>query len=241
MSTQKQIIEEFKKQFGVSVVAAKDSLEIDVAYLQADEEKANHYVESFLSKELSIYSAKVFKQSKLRSIILCKKLVSGGDRKAGLAALKLQGLIWLLGNNIYFDVEAPLDSYARKVIHHELYHLIDCCDDFNGLYDNHWKKLNHSGFTYYDDLLVGQQHKPAAKPANGFISTYAMTAVEEDKAETFSHMIVDYKGIEKVAKTDAVLRRKMERMKVLMNKFSSEFDDSFWNERAKASTHLDRY
>lgn len=238
MSTQKQIIEDFKKRFGVSLVAAKDSLEIDVAYLQADEEKANHYVESFLSKELSMYSAKVFKQSKLRSIILCKKLVSGGERRAGLAALKLQGLIWLLGNNIFIDVEAPLNSYARQVIHHELYHLIDCCDDFNGLYDNHWKKLNHPNFIYEDDHLPKQQFKA---PTNGFVSTYAMTAVHEDKAETFSHMIVDYQGTEKLAKTDAVLRRKIERMKVLMNKFSSEFDDSFWKERAKMSERLERY
>lgn len=237
MSTQKQIIEEFKKKFGVSVVAAKDKLEIGVAYLKADEEKTNNYVETFLSEELSLYSAKVFKKSKLRSIILCKKLVTNGKVRAGIAELKLQGLMWLLGNNIMLDVEAPINSYARMVIHHELYHLIDSCDDFNGLYDNSWKKLNRPGFIYRDDLVPNQHHKAA----KGFVSDYAMTAVHEDKAETFSHMIVDYEGIEKLAKTDAVLRRKMERMKVLMNKFSSEFDDSFWKERAKMSERLERY
>jgi hypothetical protein len=237
MSTQKQIIEEFKKKFGVSVVAAKDSLEIDVAYLEADEEKTSAYIESFLSKELSLYSKKVLKKSNLRKIILCKNLVSSGKKRAGLAEPKWIFSV-LLGNNILINVDAPLDSYARSVIHHELYHLIDDSDDINGMYDNHWKKLNHPNFIYKDDHLPNQLFKASSK---GFVSTYAMTAVHEDKADTFSHMIVDYKGIEKLAKTDAVLRRKMERMKVLMNKFSSEFDDSFWRERAKMSERLVRY
>ena len=236
MSSQKQIIEDFKKRFGVSIVAAKDRLEIDVAYLQADEEKTTAYIETFLSKELSLYSTKVFKKCNLRKIILCKNLVSSGEKRAGLAEPK-----WifsgLLGNNILINVDAPLDSYARSVIHHELYHLIDDSDDINGMYDNHWKDLNHPKFSYHDDLFANQ----IPKIANGFVSSYAMTAVHEDKAETFSHMIVDYKGIEKLGKTDAVLRRKIERMKVLMNKFSSEFDESFWKERAEASNHLHIY
>ncbi len=237
MSTQKQIIEDFKKRFGVSLIAAKDRLEIGIAYNQADEEKANSYIESFLCKELSIYSTNVLKRSRLSSIILCKNLASLGEKKAGLADLKMIGFRKLLGNRLFIDVETPQNSYTRAVIHHELYHSIDNSDDFNGLYDNQWKKLNHPKFTYKDDLPVNQEHEAET----GFISTYAMTAVHEDKAEMFCHMIVDYSGTEKRAKEDNVLRRKMERMKQLMSDFCSEFDDEFWKKRARESVSLKLY
>lgn len=238
MTTKEKQIEEFKKRFGVKLITGKERFEVDVAYLAADEEKAYRYVETFLTNELSIYSAKVLKSSRLSRIVLCKNLASLGEKKAGLAELHWVGFTWFLGNQILIDVEGTHDAYSRQVIHHELYHAIDSADDFNGLFDNEWKKLNPPSFTYEADLIQGQNQ---AAVRGGFISTYAMTAVHEDKAEVFSHMIVDYKGFEAAAKKDAILKRKMLRMKVLMKTVCEEFDDNFWKERAKASTKLERY
>ncbi|MCC7529163.1 MAG: hypothetical protein IT342_11600 [Candidatus Melainabacteria bacterium] len=232
MTTQEEIILAFKKKFGVSIVADKNRLDIDIGYNRADEEKANRYVESFLGNELSIYSNNVLKQSRLSRIVLCNDLASLGKKVAGLADLQWLGLTWFFGNQILIDVAYPLNTYARLVIHHELYHLIDSVDDFNGLYDNAWKKLNSPKFKYNADLPPDSKASAFA----GFISTYSMQAVHEDKAETFAHMIVDYKGIEKLAKKDFVLKSKIRRMKELMKTFSSEFDDDFWQARAKAST-----
>lgn len=232
MSTQKKLIVEFKKKFGIHLIADKDKLEMGIGYLRADEEKANKYIESFLGNELSIYSSKVLKKSKLRRIVLCKNLASLGKKQAGLAELNWLDFTRLLGRQICIDVDHPIDAYARLVVHHELYHLIDFVDDLNGLFDNQWKKLNPPTFKYNADMPPKQ--KTSAN--KGFISTYAMQAVEEDKAETYAHMIIDYKGTEKLAQKDYVLKTKMRRMKELMKKFSSEFDDAFWQERAKAST-----
>lgn len=239
MTTQKQLLEEFKKKFGVRVVVGGERYDMDVAYNIADEEKAAEYIESFLSAELSIYSPNALKGSRISSIVLCKNLASWGKKVSGLADLRWTGFTWFLGNQFFVDVERPFDAFTRKVIHHELYHLIDSADDFNGLYDNNWKKLNKPEFTYKDDLLVNQTAEQ--KPARGFISTYAMQAVEEDKAEVFSHMIVDYNGFEKATKGDVILRRKMDRMKELMKAFCDHFDETFWKERMKASVHLERY
>ncbi len=232
MSTQEKIIREFKKKFGIHLVAGKDKLEFDMGYNRADEEKANNYVESFLGDELSIYSSKVLKKSKLSRIVLCKNLASQGEKKDGLAHLHWLGFTWFLGNQIILDVDQQTKTYARLIIHHELYHLIDSVDDFNGLVDNDWKKLNPPKFKYDDDLPPNQK----ARGNCGFVSTYSRKAVHEDKAEIYSRMIVDYKGIEKHSRHDSVLNAKMHRMKELMKAFSSEFDDQFWNARAKAST-----
>lgn len=76
MSTQEKIILEFKKKFGVHIVADKDKLEIGIRYNRADEERVNEYVESFLVNELSIYSSAVLKISTLSRIILSKNLTS---------------------------------------------------------------------------------------------------------------------------------------------------------------------
>lgn len=233
MTTQEKIILEFKKKFGIHlVVADKDKLEFDIGYNRADEEKVNEYVESLLRNELSIYSNKVLKRSKLSRIVLCKNLASLGEKKAGLADLHWQGFTWFLGNQIVLDVERQLDTYARLVVHHELYHVIDSADDFNGLWDNDWKKLNPPNFKYDADLPPNQK----ARGNCGFVSTYSRKAVHEDKAEIYSRMIVDYKGIEKHSRHDSVLNAKMHRMKELMKAFSSEFDDEFWKARAKVST-----
>jgi len=70
MTTEKTIIKEFKKRFGVSLATGKDRLDIDIAYNKIDEAKAIAYLESFLCNELSIYSTKVLKASRLTSIVL---------------------------------------------------------------------------------------------------------------------------------------------------------------------------
>jgi len=243
MTTQKTIIKEFKKRFGVSLITGKERLDIDIAYNRVDEAKAIAYLETFLCDELSIYSRRVFKASRLSSIVLCKNLASLGEKSAGLANLRWQVFTWFLGNQIIIDAHSDYGTYNRKVIHHELYHAIDSADDFNGLFDNRWKKLNTPGFVYNEDLIQGQEprQRRTLRETRGFISSYAMQAVHEDKAEVFSHMIVDYKGIEALAKKDPILERKMHRMKELMNSVSSEFDEEFWKERDKASKHLEIY
>ncbi len=63
-----------------------------IGYHRADDEKANRYVESFLCNELSIYSNKVLKKSKLSRIVALQKPgVCRGEKRAGLA--DLNGLV----------------------------------------------------------------------------------------------------------------------------------------------------
>jgi len=61
-----------------------------------------------------------------------------------------------------------------------------------------------------------------------------MSAVQEDKAEIFSHMIIQYEKLEQLSRTDVFLRKKIDRMKDLLRAFSPEFDQGFWEERLKA-------
>ncbi len=70
----------------------------------------------------------------------------------------------------------------------------------------------------------------------GFLDYYATTGVEEDKAELFANMIVDAAYVAERAKTDRVLRVKVQALKKLLARFCPEVNDAFWT----AAAALDR-
>lgn len=234
MNGKENVFLEFKRKFGVSIVSDKDKLDLEIGYNRADQERVAEYVKELLSNELSIYSKKTLKKCKLNHIVICKNLASRGERKGALAVPNFFCWTGLVGNYICLDLDATnINKYARAIVHHELYHLIDFVDDFNNFHDDKWKQLNGPKFVYRQDTIDG---KPV-RGKSGFISEYAKDAVFEDKAEIFSHMIVNYSDVEKQAKRDSIIKLKMERMKQLMKSFSEEFDDAFWDARAKQSAN----
>ncbi len=62
-----------------------------------------------------------------------------------------------------------------------------------------------------------------------------MDAVLEDKAEVYSHLLIDHRGTEKLVREDRILARKVVRMKELLHSFASEFNEDFWSKRDAAS------
>ncbi|HEY9784601.1 MAG TPA: putative zinc-binding metallopeptidase [Candidatus Obscuribacterales bacterium] len=176
-----------------------------------------------LSCELGIYSPSIIRKSHLEKVTLC-----GGIRgeNAGCA-----GQAHPHAGEIVIEV-APLRGDWRKrrmCIHHEIFHLVDYFDDVLQYIDPWWESLNEKGFAYSkQNLNRGGSNRP------GFVSAYAMSAVQEDKAEVFCHMIIEYKKLEQLSQSDVFLRRKIDRMKNLLRTFSPEFDQGFWEERLKA-------
>jgi len=66
-----------------------------------------------------------------------------------------------------------------------------------------------------------------------------MTDIREDKAEVYSHLIMNYCILQERAKTDRVLASKIKRMKEMLQKFSPHFNTDFWlrvEERVRSST-----
>ena len=60
------------------------------------------------------------------------------------------------------------------------------------------------------------------------MNRYAMSGVEEDKAELFAHMMVEPDLVAGRAKNDSHLRAKVERMRELLEEFSPKMDAAFW-------------
>ena len=239
MNTVEELVQEIFNVYGVRIVTELERIGLPIDCRPADEKICQQYLHNILAKELSIYPPSVIKKSKLDEIILCRDLVSEGERRGGLTCAAWLGSLGLAfaRNKIYLNIGLAANKlYKHGVVHHELFHMIDYFDDFNGYFDNQWKSLNRSGFVYHKDII----NTVRAKPQSGFISEYAMDAVWEDKAEVFTHLIVDYKGTERLALTDRILRAKVQRMKELLRSFSREFNDDFWRSRARDSRHFAR-
>jgi len=182
-----------------------------------------------LVEEFALYPVGFVKRTKLRQIVLVKNLRFGKQRRTSVPDFTR--------NVLYIDVSRgrKTEDYARRVIHHEYFHLIDYLDDGLLYEDPGWSKLNPAGFRYgrggaamrdANASLLSDKHP-------GFLNRYSTSGIEEDKAEVFSFMVMDYKTVEERAKKDKILKRKMAYMKTLARKFSRDMSDAFWRQRKK--------
>jgi len=94
-----------------------------------------------------------------------------------------------------------------------------------------WSQLNTKGFSYGLHGFDNVYEQSSTKVTNrfpGFISSYSLLNVAEDKAEVFSRMMLNLHEMECRAKDDAILGKKMDRLKLLVKEFSADVDDQFW-------------
>lgn len=192
-----------------------------------DADKAASYA-AILGKEFAVYPVDFVKRSKLKSIRLCTGLRFGRQRRTALHDHRT--------GTLYLDVERGRhdDDYVRRVIHHEYFHMVDYADDGEVYRDDDWAALNPEGFRYGASGASAQRDPTASLATDdlpGFLNRYSTTGVEEDKAEFFAHLIHDHDRVAARARKDPIVRRKMLRMKELLERFCPEIDERFWHAR----------
>jgi hypothetical protein len=62
----------------------------------------------------------------------------------------------------------------------------------------------------------------------GFVSRYATSALEEDKAETFAFLMAAPVRLDAIAARDAVIRNKIVALRAELHEFCPEIDGRFW-------------
>ena len=133
-----------------------------------------------IAKNLNIYSKEFLKKINLKYIVMCENLAISGINAAGIPDSKMKTLILDLKFN---------EKYFERVIHHELFHIID--DSFDNLFDDkEWKKLNKKNFHYTAcSTCTKKIGLDTYKKTNGFFTEYSKSTPSEDMAEVFSHLI----------------------------------------------------
>jgi len=186
------------------------------------------HVRSFskmLCSELSFYPPELLQRAGVWEIVLCEDL-EYEHRRVALPEYHQHILFFDIDCDIYQDV------YFRGAIHHEFYHMLDFADD-GTFADKDWCLLNPPGFHYgaqgtSDELCTSPFAGRVRFDLPGFLNVYSTSAVEEDKAEIYSNLIVHGKQMDQFAARDPIIRAKIARLKAEFARFCPEITDAFW-------------
>jgi len=170
------------------------------------------YDEKFkiISKNLNKYSKKFLKKINLKYIVMCENLSISGINTAGIPDHLMKTLIL----DLKFD-----ERYFERVIHHELFHIIN--DGFKDLFnEDEWKKFNDKSFKYAEcSTCTKKLGLNTYRNTKGFFSEYSKTIPSEDMAEVFSHLISNkYKDT-----NDNILNKKIKFIKDKLHKIDNTF------------------
>ena len=164
-----------------------------------------------ISNNLNRYSKQFLKKINLKYIVMCENLSISGINTAGIPDHLMKTLIIDLNFN---------EKYFERVIHHELFHLIN--DGFKDLFnEDEWKSFNNKNFEYADCSTCSKKlGLDTYQNTNGFFTEYSKTIPSEDMAEVFSHLIINRYKIT----NDNVLNKKVEFIKNKIKKIDVTFE-----------------
>lgn len=151
-------------------------------------------------RELGRYTPSFCDRIHLRGVVLTGRLHEG---ESEIPSLPNVGGLMLL------DVGANELDLVRA-LHHEVFHFADLADDGTLKVDARWAALNPPGFTYGAGGRT-LRSRWAALPTDlpGFVSAYATSGSEEDRAETFAFAVARKTTLDERLGRDPVLTAKV--------------------------------
>lgn len=175
-----------------------------------------------IQREFKSYPSTLFQQAGCTRIVLCTKLAYAGQLRAAIPDWE--------HNTLYIDTQrgATSPGYPEHVLHHEFFHLIDHADDGDVYSDATWAALNPTTFRYGNGGVNAQTTRNTGVLTDnipGFLTHYATTGVEEDKAELFAFSITHTDYITARLKTDTVLAAKVIRLKTILKNLCPDAKD----------------
>jgi hypothetical protein len=173
-----------------------------------------------LSHELRRYPAQFLARARLRRVLLCTHLHEGSEPIPSLP--NYHGALLL-------DVDADA-AYLRRLVHHEVFHFADYADDDQLSHDPAWLGLNDRYFVYGSGGRFSREPGVGRFSSDlpGFVSRYATSALEEDKAETFAMRMSAPRAFAALAASDPVLRAKSAALEAQLGRLSAAMDQRFF-------------
>ena len=134
-----------------------------------------------IKKNLDRYSKEFLKKINLKYIVLCEDLSISGINTAGIPDNVMKTLI--------IDIKFN-QKYFERVIHHEVFHIIN--DSYKDLFSyDEWSKFNNNDFNYAEcSTCTEKLGLDTYSKTNGFITEYSQSTASEDMAEVFSHIMM---------------------------------------------------
>lgn len=175
-----------------------------------------------IQREFTSYPSTLFERAGCARIVLCTKLAYAGQLRAAIPDWE--------HNTLYIDTQRGAKSrgYPEHVLHHEFFHLIDHADDGDVYSDPTWSALNPMGFRYGNGGVNAQTTRNTGALTDsipGFLTHYATTGVEEDKAELFAFSITHKDYIATRVHTDITLAAKHLHLQAILKTLCPEAKD----------------
>lgn len=187
----------------------------------------NDYLNLF-EEEINTYPPVFFQEREVRAIALVTRLFAVDK--------PVQGLYNPGSRVMLFDILRFSDNKAlkRHSIHHELFHMMVLQTPGYQMEEKSWSDLNPVDFAYGEQTKSWRELNPVntgAPNQPGFVTDYAMTSVEEDKAEVFACLMQDKHRmlITRWAQKDVVMRQKIQAIKNFVAAYCPEMDEGYWN------------
>ena len=141
------------------------------------------------------------------------------------------------GSGVYYDLSFGSGDYMREVIHHEFAHLIEFNIKGSWNYsDPTWTSYNPAGFAYGSGGSSCYSNPGSCTtgehPRNGFTTGYAMTAIEEDKAELYAYLMTNtyYHHLKGWLGGDPNLSSKVNYYKQFISAYSGTMTGSYFDQ-----------
>lgn len=167
-----------------------------------------HYLPLF-ADEFQKYPKALLQLSGLKTVAFVRQLAIASQSRAAVPDYHHKVL--------YYDISPQPQAYLRHVVHHEFYHLLEQ-ELYGSAYyqDPDWLALNPAGFHYGKGGAANRDAAAAtfSHPAPGFINNYAMSGIEEDKAEIWSVIWASesWQQVSPMLATDPILTAKLRLM-----------------------------
>lgn len=227
------VLRTMELRFGISIETSQVQPSWNYVRFSTLEQSDSTALSSYsflLSAELSKYPVELITKSQLRTIALVKNLTNDGLSVAAVPDYKREVL--------YLDVTKGNvnKTYAARVIHHDFYHMLE--EQFNGsanYKDLAWCALNAPEFAYGSGGRSSREEDAwlLNNPSYGFVSKYAMSAAEEDKAEVFSAMLSSPKLLEDICGNDNRVAKKVAYLKESCGRWAAAMNEAFWDSLAR--------
>lgn len=163
------------------------------------------------TRSFARYPTEVLVAANIAEVAMCSEIVHAKTDAVGLEVERPSGLADVQGKKLLFSVKSFLDGSrywnsreftVDDITHHEVFHHLEYAQMRAEMYDDsEWNLYNPLGFAY------AASNQKAAR-AEGFVSSYAMTHVVEDKASVYEMMMAHSEELCEMAKTDETIKIK---------------------------------
>lgn len=154
-------------------------------------------------RELARYTPERLHDAGLVRVVLAAELRESG---------KLISSLPNVSGSLLLDGSVP-EPFLARLVHHEVFHFFDFADQERPRENDRWTIANGQ-FVYGEGgrSVRSPRASDLSDEMPGFLTRYAMSAVEEDKAEVFSFLMTQPDAVRGRAAADPVVRAKVERL-----------------------------